>query len=107
MHGRDAAGAAAETARKTFEEGAAAAGLPSFAIDQAQLEAGLGVLTAFVDAKLAASTSEARRHIKGGALRVNDVAISDPHHVLTPNDLANGAIKLSVGKKRHALLTAR
>ena len=104
MHGRAAAEAAAETARKTFEEGAAASGLPTFEIPAEQLQHGLGVLNAYVMSGLAASTSEARRHVQGGAVRVNDQPIGDPKHTLSRDDIRDGVIKLSLGKKRHALL---
>ena len=107
MHGRDVAEAAAETARKTFVEGSLAADLPSVTIPAATLEAGLGVLTAFGPdvAKLVPSTSEARRQIKGGGLRVNDVPVADEKALLGPRDLTQGGvIKLSFGKKRHVLL---
>lgn len=107
VHGRAAADAAAETARKTFEEGAAASSLPSITISSADLSAGMGVLNAFVKAGLVASNGEARRQIQSGGLRVNDAAISDPNAVLTKSDLNNdGAIKLSFGKKKHVLLKA-
>ncbi|MEL6063237.1 MULTISPECIES: tyrosine--tRNA ligase [unclassified Methylobacterium] len=107
MHGREAAEAAAETARKTFVEGTLAADLPSVSVPAATLQAGLGVLTAFGPeiAKLVPSTSEARRQIKGGGLRVNDVPVTDEKAVLGQGDLtADGVIKLSFGKKRHVLL---
>ncbi|MGI6244945.1 MAG: tyrosine--tRNA ligase [Pseudochelatococcus sp.] len=107
LHGRDAAGAAAETARKTFEEGALAQDLPSHAVPRALLEEGLGVLSAFGPdhAGLVASTSEARRQIKGGGLKVNDETITDEKAKLTLSDLtSDGAIKLSLGKKKHILL---
>ncbi len=107
MHGREAAEAAAETARKTFVEGTLAADLPSVTVPSATLEAGLGVLTAFGPevAKLVPSTSEARRQIKGGGLRVNDVPVTDEKAVLGRGDVtADGVIKLSFGKKRHVLL---
>ena len=86
MHGRAAAEAAAETARKTFVEGTLAADLPSVTVPAAVLEAGLGVLTAFGPevAKLVPSTSEARRQIKGGGLRVNDVPVTDEKALLGP-----------------------
>ncbi|MCJ2053092.1 tyrosine--tRNA ligase [Methylobacterium sp. J-070] len=109
MHGRAAAETAAETARKTFVEGTLAADLPSVAVPAAVLEAGLGVLTAFGPevAKLVPSTSEARRQIKGGGLRINDVPISDEKALLGLGDLTpEGVIKLSFGKKRHVLLRA-
>ncbi|HEV2572954.1 MAG TPA: tyrosine--tRNA ligase [Beijerinckiaceae bacterium] len=104
MHGRDAAEQAAETARKTFEEGVAADTLPTVAMSAVEFDAGIGVLTAFVKAGLVASTGEARRQIKAGGLRVNDVAVSDERAVLTRDQLVNGAVKLSLGKKKHVLL---
>ena len=107
MHGAEAAAAAAETARKTFVEGTLAPSLPTIAVPAAVLEAGLGVLTAFGPdyARLVPSTSEARRQIKGGGLRVNDVQVGDEKAVLRPSDLtAEGVIKLSFGRKKHVLL---
>ncbi len=105
VHGRAAADAAAETARKTFEEGALAASLPTVEIASAELAEGLGVLAAFVRVGLAASNGEARRAVQGGALRVNDVAVADDKMRLTPADLTGeGVIKLSQGKKKHVLL---
>ncbi|GJD58318.1 tyrosine--tRNA ligase [Methylobacterium dankookense] len=109
MHGREAADTAAETARKTFVEGSLAADLPSVAVPRAVLEAGLGVLTAFGPdyAALVPSTSEARRQIKGGGLRVNDAQVADEKATLGTGDLtAEGVIKLSFGRKRHVLLKA-
>jgi tyrosyl-tRNA synthetase len=105
LHGAEAARSAAETARKTFEEGAIAENLPKLEIPRGELEAGIGVLTSFVKAGLVTSNGEARRQIKGGGLRVNDVAVVDDKMTLTDNDLtAEGVIKLSMGKKRHVLL---
>ncbi|MFL5106304.1 MAG: S4 domain-containing protein, partial [Xanthobacteraceae bacterium] len=105
VHGRAAAEQAAETARRTFEEGAVAETLPSVEIPRAELEQGLGVLTAFVRAGLVNSTSEARRQIQAGGLRVNDETVSDERMVLTPRHLTpEGVIKLSRGRKRHVLL---
>jgi tyrosyl-tRNA synthetase len=105
LHGADAAKTAAETARQTFEEGAIAENLPTVEISRAELEAGIGVLAGFVKAGLVASNGEARRQIKGGGLRVNDVAVSDEKLILKPADLtAEGVLKLSIGKKRHVLL---
>src|SRR4051794_14769497 len=82
VHGRAAAEEAAETARRTFEEGALAASLPTVPIEAEKLKAGLGVLTAFVTAGLVPSTSEARRQIKGGGLKVNDVTVEDDRRML-------------------------
>ncbi|WP_315774653.1 MULTISPECIES: tyrosine--tRNA ligase [unclassified Bradyrhizobium] len=105
LHGEEAARTAAETARRTFEEGAIAENLPTVEVPQAELDAGLGVLNAFVKAGLVASNGEARRQIKGGGLRVNDVAVTDEKMALTPAALTSeGVIKLSLGKKRHVLV---
>jgi tyrosyl-tRNA synthetase len=105
LHGRAAADSAAETARRTFEEGALAETLPTVDIARAELEAGLGVLAAFVKAGLVASNGEARRQIKNGGLRVNDDTVTDEKMMLTPVQLTpQGVIKLSLGKKRHVLL---
>jgi tyrosyl-tRNA synthetase len=108
VHGRAAAEEAAETARRTFEDGELAETLPTAEIDKGELNAGLGVLTAFVRAGLVASTSEARRQIKGGGLRVNDGTVTDERLTLTPHNLTReGVIKLSLGRKRHVLLKPR
>ena len=105
LHGRAEAEKAADTARTTFEQGAIAESLPTLDIPQSELSGGLGVLTAFVSAGLVASNGEARRQIKGGGLRVNDVAVTDEKMMLTPANLTpEGVIKLSLGKKRHVLL---
>ena len=106
VHGRAAAEAAAGTARQTFEEGTLAASLPTVEIARVELEAGLGVLTAFAEkAQLVASNGEARRQIKAAGLKVNDITVTDEKAVLTPADLTvEGVIKLSLGKKRHVLL---
>jgi tyrosyl-tRNA synthetase len=104
-HGREAALAAGETARRTFEEGALAEGLPTFEIERTKLEAGIPVATLASLAKLTNSAGEARRFIQGGGLRVNDVPVSDVKATASMADLtALGVIKLSVGKKQHILV---
>jgi tyrosyl-tRNA synthetase len=106
VHGRAAAQAAESTARQTFEEGTLAASLPTVEVPRAELEKGLGVLTAFAEkTKLVASNGEARRQVKAGGLRVNDQAVTDEKMTLTLRDLTpEGVIKLSLGRKRHILL---
>ncbi|MCF2523475.1 tyrosine--tRNA ligase [Bradyrhizobium sp. G127] len=105
IRGREAADSASETARKTFEEGTIAGDLPTLEIPRAELDAGASVLGLFVKAGLVASNGEARRQIKGGGLRVNDVAIADEKMALMPKDLTSeGVVKLSMGRKRHVLL---
>jgi len=105
VHGREAAEQAAETARATFESGALDLSLPSVDMPRAQLEGGVGILSALVASGLAGSNGEARRHVQGGAVRLNDVAVSDEKLTLTPDNLlSEGVIKLSVGKKKHVLV---
>jgi tyrosyl-tRNA synthetase len=108
VHGKAAAEQAAATARKTFEEGAIAETLPTIEIARDELERGIGVLAAFAEkAGLVNSNSEARRQVKAGGLKVNDVTITDEKMILTLRDLTpEGVIKLSLGRKRHVLLRA-
>ena len=109
VHGRAAADEAAGTARKTFEEGSIAETLPTIEVSRADFDKGFGVLTAFAEkAGLVASNGEARRQVKAGGLKVNDVTVSDEKMLLTAKDLTpEGVIKLSLGKKRHVLLRPR
>ena len=105
VHGREAAQQAEETARKTFEEGALAEALPTAEFPRDNLEVGYGVLAAAVKAGFAFSTGEARRHIQGGGLKVNDATVTDEKMKLTLSDLTpEGVIKLSLGRKRHVLM---
>jgi tyrosyl-tRNA synthetase len=105
VHGRAAAEEAAATARMTFEEGGLGASLPTVDVPRAELEAGLGVLTAYVRAGLVSSNGEARRQIRANGLKVNDATISDERKLLTMNDVTDdGVVKLSLGRKRHVLL---
>jgi tyrosyl-tRNA synthetase len=104
LHGRAAADAAAQTARQTFEEGALGETLPSIDVSRQELASGLGVLAAFLKAGLVGSTGEARRQIKGGGLKVNDVTVTDERAILSEADLIDGVIKLSLGRKKHVLV---
>ncbi|PRX10379.1 UNVERIFIED_ORG: tyrosyl-tRNA synthetase [Martelella mediterranea] len=105
LHGRQAAEEAAETARKTFEEGALAANLPTVEIAASDIEAGIGILTLLVQASLAGSNGEARRHIKGGAVKLNDKGVSDERMAVGTDAITeDGVIKLSLGKKKHILI---
>ncbi|MBJ7576589.1 tyrosine--tRNA ligase [Devosia sp. MC532] len=105
LRGKAAADEAAETARATFETGKLDLSLPTAEVPAAELAAGIGVLNALVKAGLAASNGEARRHITSGAVRVNDAVISDEKLMLGDDALLEeGVIKLSVGKKKHALI---
>jgi tyrosyl-tRNA synthetase len=105
LHGRENAEQAAETARKTFEEGALADNLPSIDVAAGELESGIGLLALIVKAGLASSNGEARRHVQGGAVRINDAAVSDERKVIGNGEVtADGVIKLSLGKKKHILV---
>ncbi|MBN9314370.1 MAG: tyrosine--tRNA ligase [Devosia sp.] len=105
VHGRDAAEKSAATAAATFEVGAIDLSLPTTEVSRGDLAAGLGLLNALVTVGLAGSNGEARRHVQSGAVRVNDEAVTDERTSLgTSALLPEGVIKLSVGKKKHALL---
>ena len=105
IRGREAADAASETARKTFEEGTTAGDLPTLEIPRAELDAGAPALGLFVKAGLVASNGEARRQIKGGGLRINDAPVTDEKISLSLKDLtSDGVVKLSMGRKKHVLL---
>ena len=105
VHGRAAAEEAAATARTTFEEGKLAESLPTREVARTNLENGLSVLDAYVLLHLVMSKGEARRQIRNGGLRVNDVVVTDENMILTPRDLTpEGVVKLSLGRKRHVLL---
>ncbi len=104
LHGRPAAETAAETARQAFDEGLAAESLPSHAVDAAALAAGMPVVRLLVESGLVASNGEARRLIRGGGARVNDVAVAEESQMVTAADLRDGAVKLSAGKKQHRLV---
>jgi len=104
-HGREAANAAADTAKKTFEQGAAAEGLPVVTVPKAELEAGVAIFALLARAGLCESNSEGRKLVRNNGAKLNDAAVSDEKRLVTLADLnAEGAIKLSAGKKRHVLV---
>ncbi|WP_281388247.1 S4 domain-containing protein, partial [Bartonella capreoli] len=101
LHGRSLADAAAETARKTFEEKTLGENLPTVELNATKLKVGVGLLNLLVQAGLAKSNSEARRHVQGGGVRVNDKIIKDETRLIIEEDVnADGIIKLSFGKKK-------
>ncbi|KQT60406.1 MULTISPECIES: tyrosine--tRNA ligase [unclassified Aureimonas] len=105
LHGQEAADLAAETARQTFESGQVSASLPTIEVPAMEFEAGIGILALCVTAGLAASNGEARRHLKGGAVKINDRTIDDERRAVGPSDLLEGdVVKLSLGKKKHILV---
>ncbi|MGY6533328.1 tyrosine--tRNA ligase [Glycocaulis sp.] len=101
LHGDKAAQEAEATARETFAGGGAGAGLPTIT---ANLGSGIALLDALVEAGLCASKGEAKRKLAEGAVKVNDGSESDAARMLGTIDLKDGGVKLSVGKKRHALV---
>jgi tyrosyl-tRNA synthetase len=106
-HGREAAEAAAETARRTFEEGARADTLPTVSVPRARLAAGIAAFELLHEAGLAESRNEARKLIKGGGGRLNDKPIASDTATVGEGDLdASGTLKLSAGRKRHVLVKA-
>ena len=105
-HGAEAAADAAETARLAFEEGEAVDTLPGVDVARVELEAGIPAFRLFALAGLAGSNGEARRLIRGGGARINDVPIKDEGQIVTAADLHDNAIKLSAGRKHHRLVRA-
>jgi len=106
-HGDAAAAVASETARRTFEHGEAAETLPSVVIGRAELAAGVSLVRLLVLSGLASSNGEARRLIKGGGARINDVAVADEARMIGDTDLRDAAVKLSAGRKQHRLVRAK
>jgi tyrosyl-tRNA synthetase len=103
-HGEAAAQEAAETARRTFSEGASAEGLPSIDVPAADLDAGIPVATLLHQTGLAASRSEGRRLIRGGGAKLNGDTLSDENALATSTHLRDGALMLTAGRKRHSLV---
>ena len=105
-HGADAAGDAMQTAQQTFADGGVGDGLPQISLSAEEAD-GLGMIAALVKVGFAKSNGEARRLIRGGGARLNDVAINDEDHVMQDADFGDGRAKISAGKKRHALIVIR
>jgi tyrosyl-tRNA synthetase len=105
LHGETAARAAGETAESTFERGQAGSDLPTYGIGRAELQTGIAAFELFRRTGLVQSNSEARRMIKGGGARINDRVIESETHSISAADVTpEGYIKLSAGKKKHALV---
>ena len=104
LHGRAAAEEAAETARRTFEQGGIGDDLPTVEIPAADFGAGMPVWSLFHRAGLAASNGEARRLVRGGGAKLNDQKIDDENASVKADAATDGVIKLSAGKKRIALV---
>ncbi|MGV6800615.1 MAG: tyrosine--tRNA ligase [bacterium] len=106
VHGRTAAEQAQTTAQETFEKGGVAGDLPTMMVSADDLAEGFALLIPYRETGLITSNGEGRRHIKAGALKVNDMARRE-ETPLTHDDLKDGVIKLSIGKKKHALVKLR
>lgn len=105
LHGDAAAREAAETAQKTFEQGAAGAALPEITLPAGELESGMSVMELFRRAGLVESNGEAKRLVQGGGAKVNDEKVGDTATLINASALnAEGFIKLSAGKKKHAIV---
>jgi tyrosyl-tRNA synthetase len=100
---RAAAAAAEATAREVFEKGGAGEDLPTLTLSAAEVGDGISVAQLITRSGLAKSGKEAKRLIADGGARLNDVAITDAGQMLGRADMAD-PIKLSAGKKRHALV---
>jgi tyrosyl-tRNA synthetase len=104
LHGDAAASDAAETARKTFEQGGIGEDLPTVEISAAEFGAGIPAWSLFQKAGLAESNSEARRLVRGGGAKLNDAKVEDENLNVQASAAVGGVIKLSAGKKRHAIV---
>lgn len=103
LHGREAADSAAKTAQATFEKGALGGDLPTIELSASDIADGAPMIDQFLTAGLCASKGEARRHIKAGALKINDKPVGEERN-LNADDIVDGAVKLSIGKKKHAII---
>jgi len=96
LHGRDAAAAAADTARSTFEQGGSGDNLPTLSVG-----VGVNIAHALTALGFTPSNKEAKRKIGEGAVRLNDALVSDPGLIV---EVADQPVKLSLGRKKHGLL---
>jgi tyrosyl-tRNA synthetase len=107
LHGRDAALAAAEAARKTFEEGAISSNLPTVSLSIGEHGAELPAFKLFHISGLCNSGSEARKLIQGGGARINDASLASETQIVSLADYRTQPLKLSLGKKKHILVKVR
>ncbi|MBA8666306.1 tyrosine--tRNA ligase [Holosporaceae bacterium 'Namur'] len=106
-HGEAAALSAYETAKKTFEQGAVGENLPICYVDLAEFNGGIQAFRLFNLSGLAATGAEAKRLIQGSGARINNELINDEHRLITDKFLVNGEMKLSAGKKKHAIIKVK
>lgn len=103
-HGQDEADKALETAKSVFEQGGIDVNLPTIEEKKSRLDQGISCIDLFLQSKLAASKGEVRRLIRGKGARVNDKQVENEDLIINSSDVINGYIKLSAGKKKHALI---
>ena len=103
-HGEKNAILAAETARKTFEQGAIGDSLPEYKISPSSLGGGIQAFVLFADSKLCESRADAKRLIQGGGAKVNDEVVTELAMIIDSSYLKSGKIKLSSGKKKHVIV---
>ncbi len=103
-HDEEKAQKAMETAIKVFEQGDVGDDLPSIIIDASRLENGVSCIDLFLEIGLTSSKGESRRLIRGKGAKINDIQVDDENMMLDTSHLVDGAIKLSAGKKKHALV---
>ncbi len=104
LHGADAAAAAEATAREVFEKGGVGDDLPTLTLSAAELGDGISIVQLIVKSGLAGSGKEAKRLVGEGGARMNDALVTDPGQMVPASAFAAGPIKLTAGKKRHALV---
>jgi tyrosyl-tRNA synthetase len=104
LHGRDEALKAEATARAIFEQGGISENLPEINVSAEELAAGTPVYLLLVKAGFAASNGEARRLLKGGGAKLNDEAVAEDAKITQADFAETETLKLSAGKKRHALV---
>jgi tyrosyl-tRNA synthetase len=107
LHGEAAAKAAEETARKVFEQGGIGDDLPIHEVEKAKLDGGISIAQLFTESGLTTSNGEAKKLIQGGGARINDEKISEIGLMVNLSHLKDGNIKLSAGKKKHALVKVK
>ncbi|WP_370930837.1 tyrosine--tRNA ligase [Bartonella sp. DGB1] len=104
LHGKEQAEQAEKTSLQTFELGQIGDNLPTLIITEEELKNGIGILSLLVKANLSSSNSEARRNIRAGGVKLNDIVINDEAYIVTIDHLIEGKIKLSFGRKKHVII---
>ncbi len=104
LHGKTAAKKAEQTAKSTFEAGGAGIDLPEIKYKKEELNRGIKILELLFSSKIMSSKSEARRAIKGKAIKINNITLDDENRVISAKDFSEKVLKISFGKKKHYLI---